>query len=183
MQIDRVYYPVKTLGYGDRIGIWTIGCRHHCTNCSNPELWKTNEKKNIDVSKIINCIKNVPDADGVTITGGDPFEQPDELFQLVKELKELGYEDILVYSGYTYEELKCKGQIFNDILDIIGILVDGKYVDVLNDNLSFRGSSNQRIIILNQKLGDRYKGAETWTRQSQILVNDGKIQAIGLPMK
>ena len=180
MQIDRIYFPVKTLGYGERIGIWTIGCNHHCFNCSNPELWEDNSDKNISVDEIIKCVNKVPHADGITITGGDPFEQPDELYKLVIELKKCQYEDILVY---TFEELQCKGEIFNKILNEIGVLVDGEYVDSLNDNMSFRGSSNQRIIVLNENLKRKYHNAEEWERKTQILVNDGFIQAIGLPVK
>ena len=183
MQIDRIYYPVTTLGYGKRIGIWTIGCSHHCYNCSNPELWDNNLAKDVDVGRLVKYIKSIPKADGITITGGDPFEQPEELLILIKEIKKLGYEDILVYSGYTYEELVNKGELYNDILADIGVLVDGRYIDQLNDNTSFRGSSNQKIIVISQKLKERYIDAEKWERQTQITMNDNFIQAIGLPIK
>lgn len=183
MQIDRIYYPVTTLGYGKRIGIWTIGCSHQCYNCSNPELWSENRSKDIPINKIKEYVVRVPMADGITITGGDPFEQPEELLKLVKELKELGYEDILVYSGYTIEALRLKGDIYNEILTIIGVLIDGEYIDDLNDNKSIRGSSNQRIHILKQSLLDRYRNCEEWKRKTQLLLNNNSIQAIGLPIK
>ena len=183
MQIDRVYYPVKTLGYGNRIGIWTIGCVHGCINCSNPELWNPDPTKEVSIEKILKYIEKIPHADGITITGGDPFLQPEELLCLVTSLKELGYSDILVYSGYTLEELRGKGEVINQILSSIGVLVDGRYVDELNDNKSFRGSSNQRIIVLNKSLNERYSGADSWERKTQIVMNDNNIQAIGLPVK
>lgn len=183
MQIDRIYYPVKTLGYGNRIGIWTIGCSHHCKNCSNPELWEKDSSRDISIERIIECVQQVHDADGITITGGEPFDQPDELELLVHRLKDLGYRDILVYSGYTLEELQAKSETVRRILNRIGILIDGRYLDELNDNMSFRGSSNQRILRLNETLIGRYKNAETWNRESQIIMSDNKIQTIGLPLK
>ena len=183
VQIDRVYYPVQTLGYGNRVGIWTIGCIHHCENCSNPELWEFDSSKDISIDKIISCVRQAKEVDGVTITGGDPFEQAEELYRLVKALKNLGIKDILVYSGYTIDELRIKGQIERAILKEIGILVDGQYVDSLNDNKSFRGSSNQVIHVLNEELTDRYLGADDWVRKTQVVINQNQIQAIGLPIK
>ena len=183
MQIDRVYYPVVTLGYGQRIGIWTIGCVHECMNCSNPELWKPNPSKEVSIERILRYIEKIPRADGITITGGDPFLQSEELLRFVIKLKEMGYSDILVYSGYTLAELKRQGDTVNQILVNIGVLVDGRYVDELNDNKSFRGSSNQKIIVLNKSLEQRYIGANNWDRKTQIVMNDNNIQAIGLPVK
>lgn len=183
MQIDRVYYPVTTLGYGQRIGIWTVGCKHECMNCSNPELWKPNQTKEISIERILKYIERIPHTDGITITGGDPFFQPEELLHLVMGLKEMKYTDILVYSGYTLEELKQQGDTVSQILLNIGVLVDGRYNDELNDNKSFRGSSNQRIIVLNKSLEERYRGADDWDRKTQIVMNDNNIQAIGLPVK
>lgn len=183
MQVDRMYYPVTTLGYGKRIGIWTIGCNHHCYNCSNPELWGNNPTKEVPVAKIIEYIKRVPEIDGITITGGDPFEQPEELLALVKELKAMEVEDILVYSGYTIEDLRDKNSETKEILSLIGVLIDGKYIDELNDNKSIRGSSNQRIHILNNNLYERYHDCDNWKRQTQILIKNRDIQAIGLPIR
>ena len=183
MQIDRIYYPVQTLGYGKRIGIWTIGCTHHCKNCANPELWQPNPDKNISVDEIMECVSTIAAADGITITGGEPFEQPEELYTLVKKLNTTGYHDILVYSGYTIEELHEKGELVKTILKEIGVLVDGLYLDLLNDNKSFRGSSNQNIHILKDSLKERYQDAKNWERKTQILVNKNQIQAIGIPRK
>ena len=183
MQIDRIYYPVQTLGYGNRIGIWTIGCTHHCENCSNPELWKPNPDKNISLNTVMECVCQVAHADGITITGGEPFEQPEELYELVKALKRAGYEDILIYSGYTRKELNQKGALVQGILEETGILVDGLYLNSLNDNKSFRGSSNQNIYILDERLKERYQDAENWERKTQILVKENQIQAIGIPRR
>lgn len=183
MQIDRIYYPVKTLGYGSRIGIWTIGCPHGCENCSNPELWKEDSSKDVSVNDILECISKVPCADGITITGGEPFAQIHDLNKLVMGLRKLGYTDILVYSGYTLEELVCCGGLYISTLDQIGVLVDGRYVHSLNDNKSFRGSSNQRIHVIDQGLKDVYSDAENWKRESQMILYNNQIQVIGVPIK
>ena len=108
MQIDRVLYPITTLGPGERLVIWTIGCSKHCHKCANPELWHENPDKNIDVFELVGIIKQATDnrtIDGVTITGGDPFEQIEELNKLLSFFREIT-DDVLVYTGYTTEEAK-----------------------------------------------------------------------------
>lgn len=156
MQIERVYYPVKTLGYGNRIGIWTVGCRHGCFNCSNPELWDNDPDKDVSEKQIINMFTSIPgQVDGVTITGGEPFQQAEELLSLVLYLYKELTQDILIYSGYTLEELQqWKNPTVDKVLAHIAVLIDGKYIEELNDNSSLRGSSNQRIHILNKAYTD-----------------------------
>ena len=73
MYIARILYPVKVLGPGNRIGIWFVGCHHRCKGCSNPELWKVDEKYFITIDQVEKLIRTVAaenEIDGFTITGG-----------------------------------------------------------------------------------------------------------------
>ena len=183
MQIDRMYYPVRTLGYGTRFGIWTIGCPRRCPNCSNPELQNPNSKKCIEVSSILSLISQYKEKiDGVTITGGDPFMQADALRELLIDIEGLGILDTLVYTGYTLDEIKSDYKM-NQILAHVGVLVDGPYIDALNDNKSIRGSSNQHIIVLRESLIDRYRDVDNWNRKSQTIYTDNSLYSIGIPHK
>lgn len=184
MEIDRIYYPVKTLGYGERIGIWTIGCPHKCKECSNPELWESNSRKDISLEAIIEIIKSIDKkVDGITITGGEPFFQSKELSQLIVKLKELSYDDILVYTGYSYNELKkSTDPTISYIISNISALIDGKYIDKLNDNKPQRGSSNQNIIILNEEYRYRYITKEETRTVQNVFYKDG-LFSIGIPLK
>ena len=183
MQIDRLYYPVKTLGYGKRMGIWTIGCKRKCRNCSNPELWEENPDKDIPIETITDIIEKYKDkTDGVTITGGEPFLQPEELLSLVRKIREIGITDILIYTGFSFEEL-CKNPLTKKIVDLCGAVVDGEYIDELNENRGIKGSENQRLFVINKSLSERYEGFETAKRQSEIINNGGKIWSIGIPLK
>ena len=144
MYISRILYPVEVLGPGKRIGIWLSGCIHHCPGCSNPELWEQKEENQTSldtVMELINLICSEKDVDGFTITGGDPFYQPDVLRELLPRLVEIS-ADILVYTGYSYEELP------RDILRYIAVLIDGKYIEERNHGELLRGSDNQRIMVL-----------------------------------
>ena len=156
MYVSRILYPVEVLGPGKRIGIWMQGCEHHCPDCSNPELWNQNESCHTDAEHVIRLIRLIASehqVDGFTITGGDPFYQPDALRQLFPLLKEIS-DDILVYTGYMYEDVP------RDILQHIAVLIDGKYIEERNHGEVLRGSDNQRIIILQEKYRSLY---ETYT--------------------
>jgi anaerobic ribonucleoside-triphosphate reductase activating protein len=173
MYIARILYPVEVLGPGKRIGIWFCGCSHGCKGCSNPELWQKQEKYKINIDSVLKLIHQISDTnpvDGFTITGGDPMEQSEELQHLLKMLKSIS-EDILVYTGFEIEEL-TENQLEN-----ISVLIDGKYVEELNDNSLLRGSSNQRIHILDKKhqsIYETYLNSET-NKIQNFTTSDGVV--------
>lgn len=147
MYVARVLFPVKVLGPGNRIAIWLSGCEHCCNSCSNPELWnqKIEQKITFDsLKKIIEPITENYSVDGITITGGDPFFQPEALREMLPYLHEIN-KDILVYTGYEYEKLTHQ---YDDILKYVAVLIDGKYIEENNKGSVLRGSDNQRIIFI-----------------------------------
>ena len=113
MYIDRILYPIHTLGPGNRAVIWTKGCSKECKNCSNPELWhigKTAKSRSVkELFQIILNISRENRIDGITFTGGDPIEQFDELIEFIKLLKEIT-NDILVYTGDYFKDLSKNRQ-------------------------------------------------------------------------
>jgi len=164
MYVARILFPVQVLGPGNRVGIWFCGCPHRCRGCSNPELWEFQDRYKTSVETILHLIKLIDDTydiDGFTITGGEPFYQYDDLAHLLSELVLIN-DDILVYSGYRYDELADKD------LSNISVLIDGRYVEEQNNNCFLRGSSNQRIHILNDKFSNMY--------QQYIQQGENKIQ-------
>lgn len=161
MYIARILYPVKVLGPGERIGIWMDGCEHGCKGCSNPELWDIQSKYKTDidiVSKMINTVNDNRVVDGFTLTGGDPFYQPDALEKLLPYLYSLN-KDILVYTGYSYEFLKER---YSHLLKYIAVLIDGKYIEEENTGAILKGSDNQIIYILKEEYQLKY---ENYLRQ------------------
>lgn len=181
MYIGRMYFPVRTLGYGNRIGIWVCGCQKNCRNCVSPELRELHAGKWIESTQIIKNIELViKEADGVTISGGEPFDQPKELRLLVEGFIAQNISDILIYSGYTLEELK---QLENSDIDFclsnIAVLIDGRYVDEQNDGKGIRGSANQNIYVWKHQ--ERYLFAETCQRKQQCVELNDRLVFIGIP--
>lgn len=155
MYVARLLYPVKVLGPGSRIGIWFNGCTHFCKGCSNPELWEFQDKYQVSIENVIKLIERITEnhkVDGFTITGGDPFEQADDLERLVDYLVTIT-KDIIVYSGYKIDYLNDKHP---SILEKIAVLIDGEYIQEKNENCFMKGSVNQNIIVLNQYYKDIY---------------------------
>ncbi len=92
MYAARILYPVKTLGPGDRVGIWLCGCSHGCPGCSNPELWSCGEQFRITRERLLQLVGSIAqgaEVNGFTITGGDPLEQSEELALLLPELRKI----------------------------------------------------------------------------------------------
>lgn len=151
MYVARILFPVKVLGPGDRIAIWLAGCDHYCKGCSNPELWKQKDEQKISLvslKKIIQPINENYRIDGITITGGDPFFQPEALREMLPYLQDIS-KDILVYTGYEYEQLVHQ---YEDILKYVAVLIDGKYIEKNNKGSVLRGSDNQRIIFIDDSI-------------------------------
>lgn len=155
MYIARILFPVKVLGPGNRIGIWFDGCNHKCKGCSNPELWEQQEIYKTDKNTVMDLIKPIVEKgtiDGFTLTGGDPFLQPEALEELLPLLTDIS-SDILCYTGFNYEELKDS---YGHILKNIAVLIDGKYIEERNNGQVLRGSDNQRIIVLREEFKEKY---------------------------
>ena len=187
MNIARILYPVKVLGPGNRIGIWMCGCARGCKGCSNPELWRQRPEYEITPEKafmLIQAISSANVVDGFTITGGEPLDQAEELAKLIQLVKPVS-DDILVYSGYLLEELQDrKDKWVQSILKNMAVLIDGAYVEDLNDNSVLRGSSNQQIHVFKRNYADSYHDY-VMTSHNQIqnfTLNDG-IVSVGIHHK
>lgn len=153
MYVARVLYPVEVLGPGKRVGIWFNGCPRRCKGCSNPELWDFKERYKTTpeiICELINELSKQHEIDGFTFTGGDPIFQAEDMQKLISFIKKIS-NDIIVYTGYKKEEIEP--QYLKDIT----LLIDGEYMEELNDNTFLRGSSNQKIHILDESKKKKYE--------------------------
>lgn len=180
ISLGRMYYPVKTLGPGNRVGIWMNGCNRRCTGCISPELQYYDVSKEVTVNELMQMIHRIQNPiDGFTISGGEPFLNPKALNELVQSLVDI-CDDILIFTGYTIEELRMQeNEAIDFVLNTCAALIDGSYIKELNDNKGLRGSSNQRCLIF--KYQDKYKGIETSDRALQNVMYGDKVLTIGIP--
>jgi anaerobic ribonucleoside-triphosphate reductase activating protein len=151
INIHSVINSSRVNGPGDRFVIWTQGCRKGCKNCYNPETWSHYKNNLIPIDEIFENIKN-SSATGVTISGGDPFEQPEELFYLLTKIKQLDLSDgVIVFTGFTIDEIRVREEL-NKSLDYIDVLIDGLYVEEKRISSGLAGSSNQEFYFLTDKI-------------------------------
>ena len=142
-------------GAGLRLVVFSQGCPHHCPECHNPHTHDFDKGTDTDIQKIVDEVLKNPMLRGVTFSGGEPFCQADGFAELAKRLKSENRKlDIMVYSGWTYEQLieKAKKEpAVEKLLSLCDTMVDGPFVVAQKDlTLRYRGSKNQRYIDLNR---------------------------------
>lgn len=158
MKIARILYPVHALGPGERVAIWTYGCMHKCQGCANPELWNGEGKTEIHAEQLkgmLDNISNKGEIDGITITGGDPFYDPQGLHELLEIVEEYA-EDILLYTGFLKEKLE-EDTICKENMEKAAVLIDGTYMEEKNLGHVLKGSENQRIFYFKNKYQEKYE--------------------------
>ncbi len=136
-------------GPGIRFVIFAQGCNHRCRGCHNPQTHPFDGGTLIGIDEIMNKVCKNPLLDGLTFSGGEPFEQASVFAKLAEKAKAQNL-NIITYTGYTYEEI-LEGipsrDGWKDLLDLTDILVDGRFdIEQKSLLLKFRGSKNQRII-------------------------------------
>lgn len=185
MRVDRLLYPIVTLGPGKRIAVWTAGCTKRCPKCENPELWESaanQEVRATSLAKEVIRIHETFDADEITITGGDPLEQSEELEKFLVEIRPQ-FDDVLLYTGFTLDEVKAVlgKQRYEKLRRLVDVLVDGRYDDSKNDGgLALRGSSNQRIVFFSEGLKKKYEEYMSCGRAVQNIAYNGQIVSVGI---
>jgi anaerobic ribonucleoside-triphosphate reductase activating protein len=147
----RGYCLSKVNGPGNRFVLWTQGCSKGCSECFNPETWSNNIFKEYSPRQIFELIKNF-EVDGITISGGDPLEQEDELLELLMLLSSIRLsKGIILFTGFTREEIRVN-PIREKCLSYIDVLIDGRYEKNLKVDFSLRGSSNQEFYFFSNKI-------------------------------
>lgn len=162
-------------GQGVRVVLWVSGCSLECKNCQNPQTWDFNSGipfTNEAMQEILDCLSK-PYISGITFSGGHPLEPEniETVAVIARKVKErFPQKTMWLYTGYAWEDIygiiSClknpakysyiatqADHLINEIISLVDIIVDGRYIDELRDiTLPFRGSSNQRVIDVKKSL-------------------------------
>jgi anaerobic ribonucleoside-triphosphate reductase activating protein len=181
--ISLIYAPVLTLGPGIRIGVWFQGCSIRCKGCISKHTWEFDKKYQKTIAQVIDQINHyseIYNTKSITISGGEPFDQSSSLYILLKKLKELKFNDILLYSGYKFNYLQKN---YRDILKYIDVLIDGPFIETKKTNKIYKGSNNQRMYILNKSLSPIYQEykKQLKNKKLQLITKDNETYLIGIP--
>ena len=184
MQIERAIGGVKTLGPGNRLAIWVNGCHRRCVGCVSWRLQEPAPQNNRDIQDFFDEF-DLEYTDGITVSGGEPFDQLSELKCLVEYFRKRGLDDILIYTGYTMEELLLKNdERVSYILNNISVLIDGPYLDEQNSNRgNLKGSDNQRVLVINPEYQKKYDDYYKEEREMQEFRLGPFLVAAGIPSR
>lgn len=181
IQISKIIPSSRVDGPGVRTALFLQGCSLACPGCQSRHLWDSAGGRAEPAQDVALTLATLSFVHGnVTISGGEPFQQPAALSELVCALRVLGVRHILVYTGYTWEELLNPAHgaypYLRDILENIDVLVDGRFVAKLDDPLiSWRGSRNQRPIDVAESLAEGRVITLDWEAPRLTIQPDGSV--------
>ena len=175
MKIRVSWYTVTNdLGPGRRFALWLQGCHKRCRGCISPSFRDMDGGKEYETDDILRMILDA-DVSHVTISGGEPFLQSEALADILTRLRQQRDVGVICYTGYKYEEIAS-----DPLAGLVDLLIDGEYVEELDDGLPMRGSSNQRLIYLT----DRYTSDDLPKhRTSTAFFEDENMILVGIPSK
>ena len=189
LRLNRMHYPVTVLGYGTRAGIWLQGCTIGCLGCASRDTWDPEAGEDVPCATIIRWLDSLAGpVDGITVSGGEPFQQPGRLAALLTELDEWRGRrhepvDLLVFSGYAWPRL-AKQPECADALTHCDAVVAGPYVERRNAGTALRGSDNQEIVTLTELGARRYGGSEPLAGPAmQVCLEGDVVRLIGIPRR
>jgi anaerobic ribonucleoside-triphosphate reductase activating protein len=193
IRLSRIHHPVTALGPGRRLGIWVQGCSLTCPGCMARDTWDPQGGAYVEMADVVASWLAVrrEGASGVTISGGEPSEQSLAVSALASQLRQADaiacHEDggppldILIFTGLNEVEVGAQAP---ELLASADALMLGRFDVRLPTDLVWRGSANQTLVPLTRVGLERYADHISRTTQRpdlQVLVEDDKIQTIGVP--
>lgn len=185
LALSRVHFPVTTLGPGRRLGIWVQGCSIRCPGCISSDTW-ANRAPDVEIVEMLDRIRPwLLECDGITISGGEPFEQQEALEQLLQAIRQLSGVSILVYSGLSLEELASRDVLKQGLVDC---LISDPFDVSMGQTKYLRGSDNQRITCLtalgHEVFGSLDRHATDADRRLDVMFDvGGEVWLAGIPSR
>lgn len=181
LNIAALCVGTYALGPGFRSVVWVQGCPFNCVGCLSPDWIPIKPAHEVSIPALVETLLSYRNIDGLTFSGGEPFLQAEGLDSLIRAARKRRELNLIVYTGFKIADLRKLDPKYHalDLLDQTDVLIDGNYIRALDDNRGMRGSSNQRI----HYLTDRLKGVdfENSPRETEIHVRDGELLFVGVP--
>ncbi|GHV52172.1 radical SAM protein [Synergistales bacterium] len=187
LNISRYTERTQALGPFTRSALWVWGCSRSCGGCIY-RLDRTPESRAFDIEELADIFCAISDAEGITISGGEPFEQASAAAAMLRAIRSRRDYGAIIYSGFTHEELKGEAKAdagVRALLEETDILIDGPYIAALDDGITpYRGSSNQRVIQCSSRYDDIIERYYNVTgRKAEIKISGRRAELNGVPSK
>lgn len=184
VQLNKAHFPITTLGFGQRVGLWTQGCSIRCPGCISRDTWDRDERRAIEVLDLVKQLDPwLAKADGVTISGGEPLDQAEAIGELLPLLRARCRGDILLFSGYPHETIFTG---YAKIVSQVDVLISEPYDPSAGSTLDLRGSDNQRVFLLSELARKRYpenldRQRRAPSRKLDVVVDGESVWMVGIP--
>ncbi|WP_327697830.1 4Fe-4S single cluster domain-containing protein [Streptomyces sp. NBC_00459] len=187
LRINRMHFPVTALGPGRRLGVWTQGCSVRCAGCLAHDTWSSENGSVLTAEDFRDIWRRALDggADGLTVSGGEPGDQPEALTALLRVAREETADrpaDLLVYTGHPLEVLERRApQVTGGLADAV---ISEPFRADAPTTLIWRGSANQIVTPLTPLGRERYG---PWLEHHperapmQLVTSDSDAWLIGVP--
>jgi len=182
LNIANMVAKTNALGPGLRAVIWVQGCKLRCPGCIAPGWLPFEPALQLTPQEVVDqLVSDDNDISGLTFSGGEPMEQAEALAEVAHLARERNNLDIICFSGYRYQTLRYRppNPAVARLLSYVDVLIEGPYIQRLNDSRGLRGSSNQRIIHLTDRL--KHIPLEDQTRQVELKIEEGALTLVGIP--
>ncbi len=181
LNIAAVCPLTRSLGPGRRAVVWVQGCAFHCPGCIAPDWIPIHPARLVTPEALVEELLANPTITGLTFSGGEPMLQAAGLARLARLAKARLDLNIICFTGYRLEHLLQNPPVpgVSELIHEVDVLIDGPYVQHSNDNHGLRGSSNQRIHYLTERL--REFDLEGQPRKVEIHLQDGQAMLVGVP--
>ncbi len=177
LNVARWVARSRVNGPGERFVLWVQGCAIRCAGCWNRDTWSHVPRVRMTVDEVLREVDAASGIDGVTLTGGEPFEQAEALLPLAEALRARGLS-VMAFTGREPAELS--GPAERALIACLDVLVVGRYEAAQRSlDLGWRGSRNQQIRFLTTRHDERDLPAG---REAEVhLSPDGAIVVMGFP--
>lgn len=183
--ISRIHFPVTRLGPGRRIGIWLQGCSIRCPGCISADTWAA-DRGATTVEVVMAAIAAwLPAADGITVSGGEPFDQPEALAALLTALRLRSAADIFVYTGHPFAAVAGALAGMPGLIDAV---MSDPFDLAAPQTLALRGSDNQRLHLLTALGRERFAAYDRPVEAHDLgvdlmLDDEGTVWLAGIPAR
>jgi anaerobic ribonucleoside-triphosphate reductase activating protein len=178
VRVARVVARTEVEGPGVRTALWVQGCSIRCAGCFNPHLWASEGATLVPVAALLATVLE-QDVEGITLLGGEPFDQPASLGVLARAVQRYG-RSVITFTGHSLERLRMREDAAL-LLAHTDLLVDGPYRgDLLDTSRPWVGSTNQRFHFLTDRFRElRDEIQEIPDRLEVSIGRDGRVSVIG----
>lgn len=182
--VSRIHFPVTTLGPGRRLGVWLQGCSIRCPGCVSVDTWDADIGR-VGLDQLLTAVaRHAEEADGLTVSGGEPFDQPEALAALLRQWRDLSDRSSFVFTGREMVDIEPWLQRNQGLVDAV---MTGPFRSDVPQTLALRGSDNQSLHALTPlgaELSDFERPADASDRRLDVMFDeDGDAWMAGIPAR